>query len=537
MSVYSMTPFNYGSDMVDIERELPMFNEDRQSLQRQYASEYGVESDEVYDEVYDDTEPTPPTDLRIETIQTYIEAAAYKSINNRIIAVKLLLRLFIASHEHFTTFMRKKIISSTISSSINTLYLNEEMVDEILYVYIEELDFNFALAQEAIDCKISIKLALYCAMIWTQHRCPTFCDTTEEHIRQTRSFIKQLDKRQLNFYYMKLSSYNDSEFHKYMLTQLINDTLTDDPDFIYTVFICLFCHNQFNIICFVAETHTFTHDMVISCIIHSIANKLACDNPLGNPLMWSWLCKNYGIDTQVQILISQIISKIDINTEGDEQCWISAFEVLMRVVKDNISSKDFNLFVINSIKSLIIKANYNTIDALRKQYMKHLSNVRFITVLMTQQTITSQYIKSAFNKLTFHEQDQVFTAMCIKNEYNIAIKLAALAHTSRYFVEIANDKIINYHIAEVACIVEIFDEPHSYGFIKKNITTLNIKVEECCICMNQSINVVTLSCHPTHQVCETCCYNLINQNMMKNCPLCRCQIIPYKCTLYVNTDS
>jgi hypothetical protein len=486
-----------------------------------------------------------PTHLTLETISFHIgRATGFADEFNREHEIGLLVQMMARTFKEYDVPTRRELMKA-IFAFFTMEECTDSNIENILYLFIAERGLNFKLMLEVLDVLENLDdnsywiCVLMCALEWTKSE-----RMSQKHANQLRHFTEMLDEVLLEKYFEGLHFWSDDEEHtKFLITKVFYDWVRD-YDFQVNFFAWLFDHQFSRSYKYFSSTYGFYRDVVVEGIPYVCATTPRNTERLHD--MWDMMCDDYDLHDETINIVFQFIEMVSSQPEkiiyGKNYIWSDLVDTLFPIIRSQLSHKDFNLFLCETMRRLMGKNNFVLVQKLRRMYFAHLSDVRIATFFLNWcdfEFPLPGLFTSFLNTMSQANRDKVFTAICVNDNIRAAQWIISKTFTWTYTFTVADEKIVAFGIThepplDLSFLDIVIDSPLCrFGFTAKNSRTLKNKMEECVVCMEPLESTVVLNCHPTHQICESCCDRMMRMNQINKCPLCRGSVRPSDCCVYV----
>ena len=213
---------------------------------------------------------------------------------------------------------------------------------------------------------------------------------------------------------------------------------------------------------------------------------------------------------------------------------------------ENYIKDDINNIIINIIKvsdyynikmtNFIIKYLIMNVDISNKSKFTIFKDSIYYNHLIT--------FELCLNNIFKYDDHMLFELICLYSNPNNDINNTLLIHyiNNTLLMDYINTKLYNKLVLKginniVQWIDKYFDKDFKpltdIYFIKNriNINTALMHNNECMICYEKKNKMITLNCHSTHNVCESCIKIWHSSN--NSCPMCRTEIDFSKCSINI----
>jgi len=483
-----------------------------------------------------------PTHLTLETISFHIgRATGFADEFNREHEIGLLVQMMARTFKEYDVPTRRELMKA-IFAFFTMEECTDSNIENILYLFIAERGLNFKLMLEVLDVLENLDdnsywiCVLMCALEWTKSE-----RMSQKHANQLRHFTEMLDEVLLEKYFEGLHFWSDNEEHiKFLITKVFYDWVRD-YDFQVNFFAWLFDHQFSRSYKYFSSTYGFYRDVVVDGILSACARSYNARDLLHN--WWEIICDDYDLHDETINIVFQFIEMLPSRTNNVLNYTLSDVIVaLLPIIKNQLSHKDFRLFLCETMRRLMGKNNFVLVQKLRHMYFAHLSDVRIATFFLNWcdfEFPLPGLFTSFLNTMSQANRDKVFTAICVNDNIRAAQWIISKTFTWTYTLTVADEKIVAFGIThepplDLSFLDIVIDSPLCrFGFTAKDSRTLKNKIEECVVCMEPLESTVVLNCHPTHQICEGCCDRMMRMNHKNKCPLCRGSVRPEDCSVYV----
>jgi len=481
-----------------------------------------------------------PTHLTLETISFHIgRATGFAIEHNRTHEIGLLVRLLARTFKEYDAPTRRELMKA-IFAFFTMDECSDSIIQQILYILFEERGMNFKLMCEVLDVldENSYRQCVFlCALEWS-----TSGRRNQKHATQLRYFTEMLDEAQMEKYFKSFSVWSDDEeYTKFLITKVFYDWV-HDYNFQANLFAWLFDHRFIRSFRYFSSTYGFYRDVILEGIPYVCATSRHSSERLHH--MWTMMCDDYDLHDEIINIVFEFIELLPVDSETTYTTnwnWTDVVNVLFPIVKEQLSHKDFRLFLCEVMRRLMGKNNSELVRMMNRLYFSHLSAVRQLVICLNWCNFDATmpyYTLYLFQQMTRAEMDTVFLAVCAENNVPAANWIKSRQLTARYTLNVVDGKIVSYGIVEEALDLSFLsvalESPLCrFGFKAKDSRTLKNKNDECVVCMEPLESTVVLNCHPTHQICEGCCDRMMRMNLKSTCPLCRGSVRPSDCSVYV----